>query len=74
VTFRLQPRNCLQLIFHRGAKFKETAGFAFADPGGLLTWAAPDRGVLDLNDEPVSAEKPAEIAALAKRWMLSTET
>ena len=74
VTLRLQPKNCLQLIFHRGVKVRDAAGFVFDDPGGLLRWAAPDRGVLDLNDEPVSGEKPAEIAALAMRWMQSTES
>jgi hypothetical protein len=33
VTFRLQPDDKLQLIFHRGAKVRtDTAAFAFNDP------------------------------------------
>jgi Domain of unknown function (DU1801) len=43
VTFRLQPGDKLQLIFHRGAKVRtDTAAFAFNDPTGLMTWLAPD--------------------------------
>ena len=36
VTFLLQPNNCLKLIFHRGAKKQDPAGFVFHDPGGML--------------------------------------
>jgi hypothetical protein len=47
VTFRLQPRGRLQLIFHRGAKVRaDTAGFTFADPTGLMTWPARPTGPL----------------------------
>jgi hypothetical protein len=41
VTFRLQPGDKLQLLFHRGAKVRtDTAAFAFNDPTGLMTWLA----------------------------------
>jgi hypothetical protein len=42
VTFRLQPHDVVQLIFHRGAKVKDHADFTFEDSTGLLKWAAPD--------------------------------
>src|SRR4051812_3629708 len=43
VTLRLPPKGGLQLILHRGAKVTDTTGFSFADPSGLIVWAAPDR-------------------------------
>lgn len=37
VTFRLQPGDRVELIFHRDAKKRsDTAGFSFTDPTGLI--------------------------------------
>jgi hypothetical protein len=70
VTFRLQPRGRLQLIFHRGAKVRaDTAGFAFDDPSGLMTWLAPDRAVIDFPDLDAVSEREARVVALVGRWM-----
>src|SRR5690349_25107702 len=55
VTFRLRPDDRLQLVFHRGAKVKDSQSFAFEDDTGLLEWAAPDRAVLTL-------EAPGDVA------------
>jgi hypothetical protein len=72
VTFRLQPRGRLQLIFHRGAKVRDdTAGFVFADPSGLMTWPAPDRAVIDFPDLASVAARRAEVVALVQRWVLA---
>lgn len=72
VTFRLQPRGKLQLIFHRGAKVRaDTATFAFADPTGLMTWPAPDRAVIDFPGLAFVAEHEPEIGPLVKRWVLA---
>ncbi len=62
VTFLLQPKHGLKLIFHRGVKKQDDRGFVFDDPGGLLSWAAPDRGVLDLDGESLAAGRAEEIA------------
>jgi hypothetical protein len=70
VTFRLQPRGRLQLIFHRGAKVRaDTAGFTFADPTGLMTWPAPDRAVIDFPDLAAVATRQAQVTTLVKRWV-----
>jgi hypothetical protein len=70
VTFRLQPRGRLQLIFHRGAKVRaDTAGFVFDDPSGLMTWPAPDRAVIDFPDLAAVSAREAQVVALVGRWM-----
>ena len=70
VTFRLQPRGKLQLIFHRGAKVRgDSAGFVFADPTGLMTWPAPDRAVVDFPDPAAVAEHRAQVVSLVQRWV-----
>ena len=70
VTFRLQPRGRLQLIFHRGARVRDdTAGFLFDDPSGLMTWPAPDRAVVDFPDLEAVAAHEAVVVALVRRWV-----
>ncbi|MBU2665578.1 DUF1801 domain-containing protein [Actinoplanes bogorensis] len=72
VTFRLQPRGRLQLIFHRGAKVRaDSAGFTFDDPSGLMTWPAPDRAVVDFPGLEFVAEHEAEVKELVRRWVTS---
>ncbi|MEU8615139.1 DUF1801 domain-containing protein [Actinoplanes sp. NPDC048791] len=70
VTFRLQPRGRLQLIFHRGAKVRaDSAGFTFDDPAGLMTWPAPDRAVIDFPDLTAVSARQAQVTTLVKRWV-----
>ena len=70
VTFRLQPGDRLQLVLHRGAAVRaDAADFRFDDPAGLITWAAPDRGVISFRDlDDVAAKQPA-VVELVRRWM-----
>ena len=72
VTLRLQRRDQLQLIFHRGAKAKDATGFVFEDPSGLIEWAASDRGVLTVRDRADLAAKQDAIATLVAAWMKAT--
>jgi hypothetical protein len=70
VTFRLQPRGKLQLIFHRGAKVRgDGADFVFADPTGWMTWPAPDRAVVDFPDLAAVAARRAQVVSLVQRWV-----
>jgi hypothetical protein len=72
VTFRLQPRGRLQLIFHRGAKVRaDTSGFVFEDPSGLMTWPAPDRAVVDFPDLAAVTTRQEQVIALVQRWVLA---
>ncbi len=70
VTFRLRPDARVQLVFHRGAKVRtDSAQFAFDDPSGLLTWLAPDRAVVTLEDADAIRLHQAEIVSLVTRWI-----
>ncbi len=72
VTFRLPPKGGLQLVLHRGAKVKDTTGFRFDDPTGLVVWAAVDRGVLTFADAADALAKRDAVCALVGRWIAAT--
>jgi hypothetical protein len=73
VTFNLSRRDRVQVIFHRGAKAKTDAAFRFdGDPGGLLTWAAPDRGVAVFRNADEMEAQSAAFAALVRAWLAAT--
>ena len=70
VTLRLHPKGGVQVIFHRGSKLRvDAATFHFDDPTGLLTWPAPDRGVLKVNTAEEARALSAEITELVRRWI-----
>ncbi|WP_244227239.1 DUF1801 domain-containing protein [Corallococcus aberystwythensis] len=74
ITFRLAPKGIFQVILHRGAKVKDTTGFAFEDDSGLVEWLAPDRGVVTLPDAKTVKAKKAALVKLVGRWMKATAT
>lgn len=70
VTFRLQPREQLQLVFHRGARVRaDSANFVFADPTGLVDWRTPDRGVVTFPDLAAVAAAQAAVPVLVAAWI-----
>jgi hypothetical protein len=71
VTFRLQPKDRFQLVFHRGAEVKDATGFVFED-SGLLEWPAKDRGVLTFRDAKDVRARSAAVVKLVARWMEAT--
>lgn len=72
VTMKLQPRDCLQLVFHRGAKVKASDGFTFEDPSGLLEWVAADRALVTLQDRAALEAQAPALAAVVSRWLQAT--
>ena len=72
VTMRLQPKDRVQLIFHRGAKAKDTHGFEFEDSTGLLEWLAADRAVVTLEDMKDTKAKTPALVRLVRAWMKAT--
>jgi hypothetical protein len=72
VTMKLHPPASLQLIFHRGAKVKDSANFTFADDSGLLKWAAKDRGIVTLRDMAEVEANEAALTGLVNSWMHAT--
>ncbi|GAB4584896.1 DUF1801 domain-containing protein [Nocardia sp. IFM 10818] len=74
ITFQLQPKDVVTLIFHRGAKKRDADidGFTFDDPTGLIDWRSPDRGLITFADAAdVRAKLPA-VVDLATRWVKAT--
>lgn len=69
VTFRFPPKGGAQLILHRGAKVKDSAGFAFEDDTGLLRWLAPDRAVISLDDVGSTGGHQEAIVGIVGRWL-----
>ena len=73
VTFRLQPGDRVESIFHRGARNRsDTATFEFVDPTGLVRWLAPDRGVVVLADTADTDAKTAAVMTLVEAWIEAT--
>jgi hypothetical protein len=69
VTFNLHPKGRVQLIFHRGAKAKDSKDFAFEDRAGLIEWRTADRGIVTLRDMPDIDVKEAALIETVNRWM-----
>lgn len=72
ITFRLQPGDRVELIFHRGAQKRAGEGFAFADASGLLKMLAPDRGVVAFADAADVDAKAERLAVLVRGWVAAT--
>lgn len=70
-TMRLTPTT-VQLILHRGVKVKATAGFSFVDDTDLVTWAAPDRGVVTFKSAAEIEAHIDAVADLVARWFIAT--
>jgi hypothetical protein len=71
ITFRLQPANKVDLIFHRGVARKDDE-FSFADETGLLKFVAPDRAVLIFSDAADIEGKAEQLRWLVRAWIAAT--
>jgi hypothetical protein len=69
ITLGTERSGDIRVVLHRGAKAKATEGFNFAAPSDLVTWAAPDRGIMRFSSVDVVAEREEEIGDLFRRWM-----
>jgi len=69
MTFRLQPGDPVQLIFHRGVKKRDAESFVFEDESGLLDWVAKDGGVVTFADSDHVAREATDFQELVKRWI-----
>jgi hypothetical protein len=72
ITMRLHPGDRLQLILHRGAKAGADDFFRFEDPAKLISWAAPDRGVISFRDGADLAGKSDALRDILRRWVACT--
>jgi hypothetical protein len=73
ITFRLQPGDRVQLVFHRGAQKRDDATtFSFQDSSGLLEWVTRDRALVTSGDLDDVEAKSAALKGLVRRWMIAT--
>ena len=68
VTFRLHPRDQVQLVLHRGARAASGGEAAFDDPQDLVVRAAPDRGTVTFADLADVEAKADAVARLVRSW------
>lgn len=73
ITFRIQPGDRVELIFHRGAKKRpDVETFTFVDPSGLMKLITPDRGVVVLADAQATARHMPDLLRLVEAWIAAT--
>ena len=75
ITFNLHKKDQLLVVYHRGAKGKETKGGGtplFADSTGLLQWLSNERAVATFVSLEEVQEKKTKIKKLVKDWLKAT--
>lgn len=70
-TVNLRSRDGVQLVFHTGAKAKDSAtkGVDVADPAGLLRWLAKDRALVTLGAGKQIDERADAFVRLVREWI-----
>jgi len=71
-VYTLTKENCITLMFHRGAKKKDTKGFTFKDDGGLFEWKAPDRALVKFSNNKEIENKKATLKKVVRSWIKAT--
>lgn len=72
ITFNLHKTDRVLIVFHRGAKAKDSQGFRFEDSTGLLEWASADRALLTFRDQAEIQDKQAALTNIVSRWIHAT--
>jgi hypothetical protein len=69
ITFNLSKKDCLLLIFHRGAKGKEVKDKepSLKDSTGLLEWLSSERAVVKLYNVEEVNEKKTKLTKVVKQ-------
>jgi hypothetical protein len=75
ITFNLSKVDCLQVIWHRGAKSKDRKGKEnlFIDDSGLLEWLSPDRAISRFYSKTEITKNKTALTKLVKRWVDATK-
>jgi len=76
VTFNLHGKGYFQLVFHCGAKVKDTAAQErlLTDDMGLLQWVTVDRGTIKFTDMDDVIAKKEKLADLVNAWIAATSS
>jgi uncharacterized protein YdhG (YjbR/CyaY superfamily) len=70
-TFNLRAKDCVQLIFHMGAKVKDnsTKGMQIADPAGMIEWLAKERCLVTVGTGKDIQANRAALEAIVREWI-----
>lgn len=70
VTFNIRSDKVM-LIFHRGAKVKESHGIGrlIDDPSGMLKWITDDRAVVEFAAFDKVSENEVALRDVVRRWI-----
>ncbi|MEQ8675216.1 MAG: DUF1801 domain-containing protein [Aggregatilineales bacterium] len=70
VTFNLHKEDRIVLVFHRGAKVKDSKDFSFEDNSGLFKWASADRALVTFQDRQTIEDNEDALKDVVSRWVL----
>lgn len=68
-TVNLRSKDVIQLVFHTGAKAKESPELKVPDPGGLLLWLSKDRALITLGAGKTLKANANAFEAIVKAWI-----
>lgn len=68
-TFHLRAKDGVQLILHLGAKRRDGADVAIADPHSLLRWLGADRASVTFRDLDDIEAKRSAFADVIRQWI-----
>jgi len=68
-TVNLRSKDVVQLVFHTGAKVKDTPELRIADPAGLMLWVAKDRALVTLGSGKTLKANTKAFEAIVKAWL-----
>ena len=74
ITFNLSKNDRILLIFHRGAKVKDSKSKEplFEDTIGMLEWLAHDRAVVKIQSIEDVVDKKTALKKVVKLWLAAT--
>lgn len=74
ITFNLHSDGFFRLIFHCGAKGKDSndKGPLFVDITGLLEWVTDNRAIVTFTEQEVEKDKEEKRKQVVARWMEMT--
>lgn len=73
ITLRIHPQNQIQVIFHRGAKVKESpAQRLLGSEYNILLWKENDRAIASFQSLQEILEKKQMIREVVEKWIEAT--
>jgi hypothetical protein len=74
ITFNLSKNDRILLIFHRGAKVKDSKNKEplIEDTTGLLEWLTPDRAAIKFQSTDDVTDKKKALKKVVKLWLAAT--